>query len=89
MTTDTIRWIEINWKVLNTINDNRSIIGSTEASISFSFPFFANSVCTPTWDFCICEDTTDTLLHSRSSNLLFCVLTDTTSVPQTLPHMAF
>jgi hypothetical protein len=30
MPTDTIKWIEINWKVLNTINDNRSIIGSTE-----------------------------------------------------------
>ncbi len=30
MLTDTIKWIEINWKVLNTINDNRSIIGSTE-----------------------------------------------------------
>jgi hypothetical protein len=31
MPTDTIKWIEINWKVLDTINDNRSIIGSTEA----------------------------------------------------------
>jgi hypothetical protein len=30
MLTDTIKWIEINWKVLDTINDNRSIIGSTE-----------------------------------------------------------
>ncbi len=30
MPTDTIKWIEINWKVLDTINDNRSIIGSTE-----------------------------------------------------------
>jgi hypothetical protein len=30
MSTDTIKWIEINWKVLNTIKDNRSIIGSTE-----------------------------------------------------------
>ncbi len=30
MMTDTIKWIEINWKVLDTINDNRSIIGSTE-----------------------------------------------------------
>ncbi len=31
MPTDTIKWIKINWKVLDTINDNRSIIGSTEA----------------------------------------------------------
>jgi hypothetical protein len=30
MPTDRIKWIEINWKVLDTINDNRSIIGSTE-----------------------------------------------------------
>jgi hypothetical protein len=32
MPTDTIKikWIEINWKVLDTINDNRSIIWSTE-----------------------------------------------------------
>ncbi len=30
MPTDTIKWIEINLKVLDTINDNRSIIGSTE-----------------------------------------------------------
>ncbi len=30
MPTDTIRWIEIDQKVLDTINDNRSIIGSTE-----------------------------------------------------------
>ncbi len=30
MPTDTIKWIEINWKVLDSINDNRSIIGSTE-----------------------------------------------------------
>ncbi len=30
MLTDTIKWIEINWKVLDTNNDNRSIIGSTE-----------------------------------------------------------
>jgi hypothetical protein len=30
MPTDTNKWIEINWKVLDTINDNRSIIGSTE-----------------------------------------------------------
>ncbi len=30
MPTDTIKWIEINWQVLDTINDNRSIIGSTE-----------------------------------------------------------
>ncbi len=51
------------------------------SSISFSFLFFAKSVCTPTWDFCIYEDTTVTLNHSRSSNLLFCVLADTTSVP--------
>ncbi len=31
MTRDTINWIEINWKVLDTINDNRSTFGSTEA----------------------------------------------------------
>jgi hypothetical protein len=30
MPTDIIKWIEINLKVLDTINDNRSIIGSTE-----------------------------------------------------------
>ncbi len=30
MPTDIIEWIEINLKVLDTINDNRSIIGSTE-----------------------------------------------------------
>jgi hypothetical protein len=30
MPTDTIKGIEINLKVLNTNNDNRSIIGSTE-----------------------------------------------------------
>jgi hypothetical protein len=30
MLTDTIKWIEIDWKVLDTINDNRSIIGSIE-----------------------------------------------------------
>jgi hypothetical protein len=30
MPTDTFKWIEINLKVLDTINDNRSIIGSTE-----------------------------------------------------------
>ncbi len=30
MPTDTIKWIKINWKVLATIHDNRSIIGSTE-----------------------------------------------------------
>ncbi len=30
MPTDTIKWIEMNLKVLDTINDNRSIIGSTE-----------------------------------------------------------
>ncbi len=30
MLTDTIKWIKINLKVLDTINDNRSIIGSTE-----------------------------------------------------------
>jgi hypothetical protein len=30
MTRDTIKWIEINWKVLDTINDNRSTFGSTE-----------------------------------------------------------
>ncbi len=34
MPTDTIKWIEINLKVLNTINDNRSIIGSTEVGWS-------------------------------------------------------
>ena len=27
MTRDTIKWIEINWKVLDTINDDRSTIG--------------------------------------------------------------
>jgi hypothetical protein len=27
MPTDTIKWIEINWKVLDTIIDNRSTIG--------------------------------------------------------------
>jgi hypothetical protein len=32
MPTDTIKWIEINLKVLDTINDNRSIIGSTEVA---------------------------------------------------------
>jgi hypothetical protein len=32
MSTDTIKWIEINWKVLDTINDNRSIIGSIEVT---------------------------------------------------------
>jgi hypothetical protein len=31
MPTDTVKWIKINWKVLDIINDNRSIIGSTEA----------------------------------------------------------
>ncbi len=30
MPADTIKWIEINLKVLDTINVNRSIIGSTE-----------------------------------------------------------
>jgi hypothetical protein len=30
MTKNTIRWIEIDWKVLDTINDNRSTFGSTE-----------------------------------------------------------
>jgi hypothetical protein len=30
MLTDTIKWVEINLKVLDTINDNRSVIGSTE-----------------------------------------------------------
>ncbi len=30
MPTDIIKWIEINLKVLDRINDNRSIIGSTE-----------------------------------------------------------
>jgi hypothetical protein len=34
MPTDTIKWIEINLKVLDTINDNRSIIGSTEEADS-------------------------------------------------------
>ena len=33
MQTDTIKWFEINWKVLDTINDNRSIIGSTEVVV--------------------------------------------------------
>ncbi len=55
----------------------------------FFFSFFAKSVCTPTWDFYIYEDTTVTLLHSRSLNLLFCVFADTTSVPQPLLHVAF
>jgi hypothetical protein len=32
MPTDTIKWIEINLKILDTINDNRSIIGYTEGS---------------------------------------------------------
>jgi hypothetical protein len=32
MSTDTIIWIEINLKVLDTINDNRLIIGSTEVA---------------------------------------------------------
>ncbi len=36
MLTDTIKLIEINWKVLNTINDNRSITGSTEVVIESS-----------------------------------------------------
>ena len=27
MPTDTMKWIEINWKVLDTINDDRSTIG--------------------------------------------------------------
>ncbi len=36
MSTDTIKWIEINLKVLDTINDNRSIIGSTEVESCFS-----------------------------------------------------
>jgi hypothetical protein len=36
MTTDTIKWIEIDWKVLDTINDNRSIIGSTEVGIQLA-----------------------------------------------------
>ncbi len=27
MPTDTIKWIEINWKILDTINDDRSTIG--------------------------------------------------------------
>ncbi len=27
MLTDTIKWIEINWKVLDTINNNRLTIG--------------------------------------------------------------
>ncbi len=31
MPTDTIKWIKINLKVLDTFNDNRSIIGYTEA----------------------------------------------------------
>ncbi len=38
MPTDTIKWIEINWKVLDTINDNRSIIGSTEVAIADGQP---------------------------------------------------
>jgi hypothetical protein len=33
MTRDTIKWIEINWKVLDTINDNRSTFGSTKGCI--------------------------------------------------------
>jgi hypothetical protein len=32
MPTVTIKWIKINLKVLDTINDNRSIIGSTEVA---------------------------------------------------------
>jgi hypothetical protein len=36
MLTDTIKWIEINLKVLDTINDNRSIIGSTEVLFNMS-----------------------------------------------------
>ncbi len=30
MRTDIIKWVEINWNIFDTINDNRSIIGSTE-----------------------------------------------------------
>jgi hypothetical protein len=36
MPTDTIKWIEINLKVLDTVNDNRSIIGSTEVGYIIS-----------------------------------------------------
>jgi hypothetical protein len=37
MPTDIIKWIEINWKVLIIINDNRSIIGSTEVGCTLLF----------------------------------------------------
>jgi hypothetical protein len=39
MPTDTIKWIEINLKVLDTINDNISIIGSTEGILCRFFIF--------------------------------------------------
>ncbi len=39
MPTDTIKWIEINLKVLDTINDNRSIIGSTEIGCLYSIQY--------------------------------------------------
>ncbi len=50
MPTDIIKWIEINWKVLDTINENRSTIGSTEGMSKMNpvFPLFPTLTQSPT-----------------------------------------
>ena len=39
MTRDTIRWIEIDWKVFDTINDNRSTFGDQKHNTMFLIQF--------------------------------------------------